>query len=106
MKSAMSAAAARRIALSCKAVGFRSNFTVAAASAAAGPATDSMQSSTAADVEAVWRMFMAWAAPGNDHQAQILHCSCNLSPLQRNLSAKPGWPLADQTPELGRPYYR
>src|SRR3546814_12005756 len=72
MKSVMSAAAARRIALSCTAVGFRSNFTVAAASAAAGPATDSMQSSTAADVEAVWRLFMAWSSHGNDHQAQLL----------------------------------
>src|SRR3546814_3212194 len=102
MKSAMSAAAARRIALSCTAVGFRSNFTVAAASAAAGPATDSMQSSTAADVEAVWRLFMAWSSPGNDHQAQILHCACNLSPLQRNLPEKPGWPLAAQSAELGR----
>src|SRR3546814_19871935 len=40
---------------------------------------------------------MAWSSPGNDHQAQILHCACNLSTLQRNLPAKPGWPLAAQS---------
>src|SRR3546814_14366266 len=56
-----------------------------------------MQSSMGADVEAVWRLFMAWSSPGNDHQAQILHCACNLSPLQRNLPAKPGWHLAAQS---------
>src|SRR3546814_20729875 len=56
-----------------------------------------MQSSMGADVEAVCRLFMALSSPGNDHQAQILHCACNLSPLQRNLPAKPGWPLAAQS---------
>src|SRR3546814_12290911 len=96
MKSAMSAAAARRIALSCTAVGFRSNFTVAAASAAAGPATDSMQSSTAADVEAVWRFFMAWSSPGHDHQPKILHVACNLSPMKQTLQSTPDRPSAEK----------